>query len=99
MSLADQSKPIPQKAIAAEKKRAIAYSMDTLIPGLYIWLGDFSIRILGTEPDDTEAGYTIMGSAPAKGGRVKVWWSHEIFSNVESIYSEDKSTVITAYHV
>jgi hypothetical protein len=47
----------------------------------------------------TDAGYTIAGSAPAQGGRVKIWWTHEQFSRVESIYSPDKVVVITAYHV
>jgi hypothetical protein len=45
------------------------------------------------------AGYSQIGSAPAKANRVKVWWTHEVFQNVESIYSGDQSTVITAYHV
>jgi hypothetical protein len=47
----------------------------------------------------TSAGYLISGSAPAQGGRFKVWWGHGTFSSVESIYSNDKNTVITAYHV
>jgi hypothetical protein len=65
-------------------------------------IGGFSSKVLPTnqfEESLSSAGYTITGSAPAKGGRVKVWWTHETFANVESIYSEDKSTVITAYHV
>jgi hypothetical protein len=45
------------------------------------------------------AGYSISGSAPAQGQRYKVWWIHEDFRKVESIYSDDKSIVITAYHV
>lgn len=45
------------------------------------------------------AGYTKVGSAPAKGNRVKVWWSHSIFSRIESIYSPDLQLAITAYHV
>jgi hypothetical protein len=24
------------------------------------------------------AGYTVVGSAPAKGNRIKVWWNHSI---------------------
>jgi len=44
------------------------------------------------------AGYTIGGSAPAKGNRIKVWWNHPRFRRVEAIYSPDKSLVITAYH-
>jgi hypothetical protein len=65
-------------------------------------IGGFNSKILPAnqfEESLSSAGYTITGSAPAKGGRVKVWWTHETFDNVESIYSEDKSTVITAYHV
>jgi hypothetical protein len=44
------------------------------------------------------AGYAQMGTAPAQGNRVKVWWSHPTFRRVESIYSPDKKIVITAYH-
>ena len=46
-----------------------------------------------------EAGYTYSGSAPAKGKRIKVWWSHSIHKRVEAIYSSDKRDTITAYHV
>ena len=45
------------------------------------------------------AGYIYSGSAPAKGGRVKIWWTHSVYRRVEAIYSKDKKTVITAYHV
>lgn len=45
------------------------------------------------------AGYTKVGSAPAKGNRVKVWWSHSISSRIEPIYSADLQIAITAYHV
>ncbi|MFM6440238.1 MAG: hypothetical protein ACKPGW_35970, partial [Microcystis panniformis] len=44
------------------------------------------------------AGYTVVGSAPAKGNRIKVWWNHSSFRRVEAIYSDDRSLVITAYH-
>jgi hypothetical protein len=46
-----------------------------------------------------DAGYSIVGTAPAQGGRVKVWWSHSNYPRVESIYSADTTLVITAYHV
>ncbi|WP_293351471.1 MULTISPECIES: hypothetical protein [unclassified Microcoleus] len=36
--------------------RAIAYSLDTLIPGLYIWLGALKIRIGGNEPEESYPG-------------------------------------------
>jgi len=46
-----------------------------------------------------DAGYYEVGTAPAQGGRVKVWWSHDTYPRVESIYSSDKNIVITTYHV
>lgn len=46
-----------------------------------------------------EAGYEIVGNAPAPQNRIKVWWVHERYRRVESIYSPNKDTVITAYHV
>ncbi|WP_293153918.1 MULTISPECIES: hypothetical protein [unclassified Microcoleus] len=36
--------------------RAIAYSLDTLIPGFYIWLGALKIRIGGSEPEESYPG-------------------------------------------
>jgi hypothetical protein len=29
--------PLPNQSVQVERKRAIAYSMDTLIPGFYCW--------------------------------------------------------------
>jgi hypothetical protein len=49
-------------------------------------IGGFSSKVLPAnqfEESLSSAGYTITGSAPAKGGRVKVWWTHETFDNVE----------------
>ncbi len=46
-----------------------------------------------------QAGYNICGSASAKGDRVKIWWVHPKYKRVESIYSPDKQTAITAYHL
>lgn len=45
------------------------------------------------------AGYMLAGSAPAQGKRFKFWWTHPSYPRVESIYSSDKTRVITAYHV
>jgi hypothetical protein len=53
---------------------------------------DFEILMLN-------AGYFEVGTAPAQGGRIKVWWSHDDYPRVESIYSPDKLTTLTAYHV
>ena len=45
------------------------------------------------------AGYTRVGTAPAQGRRLKVWWSHVQYRRVEAIYSADGQMAITAYHV
>lgn len=36
--------------------RAIAYSMDTLIPGLYLWMGSIRIRLGGSLPEENYPG-------------------------------------------
>ena len=46
-----------------------------------------------------DAGYQRLGSAPAKGKRVKIWWRHDTYRRSESIYSPDETVAITAYHV
>lgn len=46
-----------------------------------------------------QAGYLKIGSAPAQGNRLKVWWNHPTFRRVEAIYSPDGAIAITAYHV
>jgi hypothetical protein len=65
-------------------------------------IGGFCEKVLAASQFEellTDAGYSISGSAPAQGGRVKVWWIHLTFRTIESIYSSDKSIGITAYHV
>ncbi len=81
-----------------ERKRSIAYSMDLLIPGLYVWLGSFTIRLFGAEPDDKPHKYP--GMLNSKYGVALVLPDYRIFTTyTESIYSGNKTTVITAYHV
>ena len=36
--------------------KAIAYSLDTLIPGLYIWMGRVKFRIGGSQPEENYSG-------------------------------------------
>jgi hypothetical protein len=45
------------------------------------------------------AGYGKIGTAPAQGNRLKVWWTHPTFRRIEAIYSADGIVAITAYHV
>ena len=44
------------------------------------------------------AGYSKIGTAPAKGNRIKSWWTHSTYRRLEAIYSPDSTIVITAYH-
>jgi len=37
-------------------RKAIAYSTDALIAGFYLWLGSFSLRIGGSEAEDSYPG-------------------------------------------
>lgn len=46
-----------------------------------------------------DAGYQRLGSAPAKGKRVKIWWRHDTHRRIESIYSPNEAVAITAYHI
>lgn len=58
MSISQPEKPQSLKAINSPdlQMRAIAYSLDTLIPGLYIWLGTIKIRIGGSESEESYPG-------------------------------------------
>jgi hypothetical protein len=41
----------------AEKMRTIAYNMDLLLPGVYLWLGSVVLKLGGREPDDVPHRY------------------------------------------
>jgi hypothetical protein len=45
-----------QPSITDPQLSAIAYSMDTLIPGFYLWWGSLKIRIGGSLPEPTYPG-------------------------------------------
>jgi hypothetical protein len=61
--------------------RAIAYSMDALIPGLYIWLGSIKIRLGGSYSEDNYPG-TIHSYA----GIALVLSGYRIFSTYQGSY-------------
>lgn len=44
------------------------------------------------------AGYIKTNSSPAYQGRYYIYFEHTVYGRVETIYSPDKQTVITAYH-
>lgn len=41
---------------SCKQLKAIAYSMDALIPGFYLWFGSLRIRIGGSEAENTYTG-------------------------------------------
>jgi hypothetical protein len=68
----------------AEAKRTIAYSMDLLIPGLYIWLGNLTLRIGGEQPDDTP--YKYPGTINSKFGIALILPGYRIFTTYKGSY-------------
>ncbi|MGM3308210.1 hypothetical protein ACSQ6I_19905 [Anabaena sp. WFMT] len=61
-----------------EAMREIAYSMDLLIPGLYLWLPGIHIRIGGAIPDDQP--YRYPGKIHSNAGISLVLPGYKIFT-------------------
>jgi hypothetical protein len=79
-----ESKNISADAKIGEKKRAIAYSMDLLIPGLYIWLRIFTLRIGGEVPDDQP--YRYPGTLNSRYGIALVLPGYHVFTTSKNSY-------------
>jgi hypothetical protein len=64
------------------KMRSIAYSLDTLIPGIYIWLGAIKIRIGGSLPEESYPGtiHSFIGIA-------LVFPGYRIYSTYQGSYN------------
>ena len=62
-------------------KRAIAYSMDALIPGLYLWLGSFVVRIGGSVAEDD-----YPGTVHSLGGVALVLPGYHIWTTYQGSY-------------
>lgn len=73
--------PIQPTQTANEQLRAIAYSMDALIPGLYLWLGAIKIRIGGSLPEPT-----YPGTIHSKAGVALVLPNYRIYSTYQGSY-------------
>lgn len=65
----------------SEQLKAIAYSMDALIPGFYLWFGSLCIRIGGSEAEENYSG-TIHSFA----GMALVLPSYRIYSTYQGSY-------------
>lgn len=64
-----------------QKMKAIAYSMDALIPGVYVWCGPFKLRLWGSLPEDNYPGqiHSTVGVAVVLPG-------YKIFSTYRGSY-------------
>ena len=69
---------------ADESLRAIAYSMDLLLPGFYAWVGKIRIRIGGAEPDDTP--YRYPGTIHSPAGIALVLPGYRIFTTYQGTH-------------
>ena len=50
------AQPATQGKAANQRLRAIAYSLDCLIPGFYLWLGPIQLRFGGSLPEPDYPG-------------------------------------------
>ena len=70
-----------QNPSARNGLKAIAYSLDCLIPGLYIWLGPIRLRIGGSTPEESYPG-TLHSNA----GIAIVLPGYRIYSTYQGSY-------------
>ncbi|MBG1267673.1 hypothetical protein F8S12_15175 [Nostoc sp. WHI] len=75
-----------------EPMRAIAHSMDLLIPGLYIWLLGFSFRIGGSVPDDIP--YKYIGKIHSYTGIALVLPGYRIFTTYQGTYDPKETSFL-----
>lgn len=68
-------------AVGKQQLKAIAYSLDALIPGLYFWLGPMRIRLGGSLPEKNYAG-TIHSAV----GLAVVLPGYRIYSTYQDSY-------------
>ncbi|MEH1780934.1 MAG: hypothetical protein V7K67_09265 [Nostoc sp.] len=73
-----------------EAMRAIAYSMDLLLPGLYIWLLGFSFRLGGSVPDDIP--YKYPGKIHSNTGIALVLPGYRIFTTYQGSYDPKQTS-------
>jgi hypothetical protein len=73
--------PLPHPSVQVERKRAIAYSMDTLIPGFYCWTPFGNLQIGGSA---AEASYP--GMVHSRFGVALVLPEYRIFTTYRDSY-------------
>lgn len=71
----------PAEQPVDSRLRAIAYSLDCLIPGLYLWLGPFKLQLGGSAPEESYPG-TLHSNA----GIALVLPGYRIYSTYQGSY-------------
>lgn len=71
----DQQQPVDSRL------RAIAYSLDCLIPGLYLWLGPLKLRLGGSTAEDS-----YPGTIHSRAGIALVLPNYRIYSSYQGSY-------------
>jgi hypothetical protein len=66
------------------RMRTIAYNMDMLFPGVYIWCGSVVLKFGGHEPDDSP--YPYPGSIDSRLGLAIVFPGYKIFTTYKGSY-------------
>ena len=82
MSTTDSEQFQPNQTEPVDPKlQAIAYSLDCLVPGFYLWLGPLKMRIGGSAAEETYPG-TLHSSA----GIAVVLPGYRIYSTYQGDY-------------
>lgn len=87
------SKPATLKdgtAAYSERLRAIAYSMDILVPGFYLWFANFTLRIGGCKPDDQP--YRYPGTIHSRVGIAVVLPGYHIWTTYRGSYDSGQAS-------
>jgi hypothetical protein len=66
------------------ERKAIAWSTDALIPGFYVWLGNWSFRFGGTEAEES-----YPGTIHSKSGVAIVLPGYHIWSTYQGSYDPE----------
>ena len=76
---------LPDKKHVTDSKsdalRAVAYSLDALVPGFYIWLGPIKLRFGGSQPEEN-----YLGTIHSRAGVALVLPGYRIYSTYQDSY-------------
>jgi hypothetical protein len=75
-----------------EAARVLAYNMDLLHPGFYLWVGTFSLRLGGYQPDD--APYPYPGTLHSRLGLALVLPGYRCWTTYRGTFDENPSPAL-----